>query len=561
MSLKNKAQEGRIINKLSSVTPIHPIEIMVDDVQQYLVKHGPSRSSLIVETLVSSGLTPEAARQRVSRSRKPVRRFPIPMLPKREAFLYLEQDRNSDRFWNNFIRDLRATGSVFGVALDGMIARGGLLRREDFATISSAPTLPVHGQLSVEVVAKRMLAAGFMDEVSIDDVIHYRLPLSLAHASEVGLRARDLTERILLDGIREWARKIGLVSFNSVRIRTEPDWKPIGPFTFDLAGPSYLLALKGPGKPGFLVADVFAEGILSADEVQYFIRKAKMLKSTLKDIGVLSIIIAEGFSGEALRAGHAAGIAMATPKELFGKRIGAAITSLVEVLKSAAAYASYSPDRLMVLMDNLFQIEGRNANLRGVLFELVAGYLARRDAVSIDMNCIAKDQTTGKTAEIDILKVTSQSVSVTCIECKGKEPGGSVTVNDVQEWLKKIPTIRAHLRNHYSFREAEQRFELWTSGKIDTDAMELLQREKAKRKKAPIDWKDGQSVLAMALEGKEKGIADALKQHFIRHPFADNYVHIDEAGFSNLSLSQPTTQKLAPSASSSHPEPKRVEEA
>lgn len=502
---------------------------MADQIQQYLSEHGPSRSSLVVQSLVASGMTAEAARQRISRAQKPVRRFPLAMLPKREAFLYLEKDRNSDRFWGNFMRDLRASRSVFGIAIDGMIARGGLIKRNDFQVISSAPLVPVAGQLSVEVVAKLLIGAGFIREVYLDNVAHYELPMSLSNASPEGLRARDLTERILLDGVREWARKIGLVSFNSVRVRGEPDLKPIGPFAFDLAAPSYLSPLQGQGKPGFVVADVFAEGRLGVDEVQYFIRKARILKSTLKDTGILSIIVAEEFSGAALKAGHAAGVLMATPKDLFGKRVGAAITSLMEVLKNAAAYASSNPERLMSLMDNLMEIEGRNGNLRGVLFELLAGYLARADAVSIDMNIMAKDPQTGKTAEIDVLKVTHQSASVTAIECKGKEPGGVLTIAEVEQWLKKIPIIRAHLRSHYSFREAEQCFEIWTSGTIEPEALSLLQDEKAKRTKARIDWQDGQAVLKLANRAKEKGVADALKQHFISHPLAEVSVQLQNS--------------------------------
>ena len=514
---------------------------MADQIESYLSKHGPSRSSLVVTALRSSGLSAEAARQRISRARQPVRRFPVPMLPKREAFLYLEKDRNSELFWTNFLRDLRATGSVYGAAIDGMIARGGLIRCDQFPVISSAPILPIEGQLSVELVAKRLVQSGFMKEAYLDNVAHYELPLSLAISSPARLKARDLVERILLDGMREWARKIGLASFNTVRIRMDPDLRPIGPFAFDLAGPSYLLPLQGAGKPGFLVADVFAEGRLTADEVQFFIRKAKMLRSTLNDIGILSIIVAEEFSGEALTAGHAAGVAMATPKDIFGKRVGAAISALLEVLNNAAAYASSSPERLMSLMDNLFDIEGRNGNLRGVLFELVSGYLARRDAASIDMNIIAKDPATGNTADIDVLKVTHQSASVTAIECKGKEPGGALSIAEVEEWLRKIPTFRAHFRGHSSFREAEHRFEIWTSGTINQDALALLEHEKAKRTKAPIAWKDGQSVLQLATAGKEKGISDALKQHFLRHPLsylsdASDQADLSAPGVKQLSI-------------------------
>lgn len=492
---------------------------MPDLIQQYLVNHGPSRSSLIVEDLVKSGLTAEAARQRVSRAKMPVLRFPIPMLPKREAFLYLKEQRNSDWFWDNFMRDMRATGSVFSAAIDGVIARGGLVRREDFAVISSAPRLPIKGQISVSAVTERLLKAGFMRNLDHNDAACYILSDHLTYANPEELRARESIELALMNGIREWAKHIGLASFNTIKIRSEPGLEPIGPFMFDMAGPSYLLPLKGPNKPGFLVADVFAEGRLGVNEIQYFIRKANLLKSILKDIGVLSIIVGNEFSGDAINAGHAAGIVMATPKNLFGKRVGDAIISLLEVLKSAANYAASHPERIMQLMESLFEIEGRNGNLRGILFELVVGYLARRDAVSIDMNRTVKSKKYNKIAEIDVLKITNQSSSVTAIECKGKIPGGVLEISEVEKWLKKIPIIRSFFNNS-SFYESEHRFEIWTSGIIHPDALSLLKNEKKKQSRVTIDWKDGQAVLKLARKGKEKGIADALEEHFLQHPLS-----------------------------------------
>ena len=218
---------------------------------------------------------------------------------------------------------------------------------------------------------------------------------------------------------------------------------------------------------------------------------------------------------------------MATPKDLFGKRVGAAITSLCEVLKNAAAYAAYSPERLTSLLNSLFDIEGRNGNLRGVLFELIVGYLARRDAASIDMNIKAKDTESGKTAEIDVQKVTHQTKSVTAIECKGKEPGGILSLEEVEIWLKKIATIKAYYRNHPTLREAQHRFEIWTSGTISADALAKLEQERSKRLKSPINWKDGSAILALAQDEKEKGISDALSQHFIQHPFANAVIQVN----------------------------------
>ncbi|MHA6645695.1 hypothetical protein [Mesorhizobium sp. A623] len=492
-------------------------------VTQYLHDHGPSRSSLIVGALQADGVSAEAARQRVSRAVQPIRRFPIPLFPKRESFLYLQEDRNSERFWHNFLRDLRASNAVYAAAIDGIVARGGLVTADGFAVISGAPVIPQRGQVAADLVAKRLVSAGFVKEVSdIEQGRCFSLAASFGGPSLESVRARALTEAVLLDGVREWARKIGLAGYNTLLIRGDPNLRPIGPFAFDLAGPSYLLPLQGSAtKPGFVVADVFAEGILTLEQVQFFIRKARMLNATLSGIGVLSILVSEGFTGPALTAGHAAGVMLATPKDLFGRRVGLAITSLVETLKNAATYASSSPERLTSLIENLLDIEGRAGNLRGILFELVAGYLARRDAVSIDMGVRATDPATGKTADIDIQKVTSQASSVTAIECKGKEPGGVLEKGEVEEWLRKIAIMRSHYRAHPVFREAEVHFELWTSGTIQLDALALLNEEKAKRVKATIAWKDGQDVMALARKHKEKSIADALNQHFITHPLAD----------------------------------------
>lgn len=492
---------------------------MADLVANYLKEHGPVRSSVLAAALQAEGLSPEAARQRLSRTRPPIFKFPLRLLPKNEAFFYLKDQRNTELFWANFLRDMRETGSIFGIALDGMIARGGRVYADQFAVISGAPARPMKKQLSAERVAETLSKASVIREYVDADSRKY---LSFSAAGGV-LDINGPAELVMLDAVREWARKLGFASYNSIAIRGEDGLVPIGPFMFDLAGPSWFGPIpQSGGKPGFLVADVFAEGPLTEHQIQFFIRKVTMLKAMRNGMNVMPILVAESFTGAALTAGHAAGISLATPTILFGRRVGAALVSLVQTLKNAAAYASANdPDRIVTLINDLAEIEGRAGNLRGILFELLAAYLSRRDAVSIDMGIKARDPTTGMSADIDILKVTAMGASVTCIECKGKEPGGAVTKGEVEEWLRKTAIMKAHLAVQYSFREAEKRFEIWTSGTFDADALTLLTAEQARRTKSPIGWKDGRDVLAIATAGKEKAMADALQQHFLKHPLQE----------------------------------------
>lgn len=497
---------------------------MNDDVVLHLKQHGPSRASAITEAWIKGGVSPATARQRMSRARQQVLRFPVPLLPKREAFLYLKDQRNRDTFWINLMRDLRETGSVYGTVVDAMRARGDFVTEADFRVICGGYAYPQRGQVTIEGATKTLLAASLIERVHSDDLGDgYVLCAGLrSYLDERLVRARHLAEGVVIDGVREWARKIGLAGFNTIAIRGDQHLKAIGPFFYDLAGPSYLLPLqKVTTKPGFLVADVFAEGTMTLDQIQYFIRKARMTRSAMQDAGVISLLVAERFTGEALTAGHRAGILLATPKDLFGQRVGAAITSLVETLKNAAAYAAYSPDRLVRLVNDLAEIEGRSLNLRGILFELLAAYLARRQFASIDLGSKARDPETGKTADIDIQCFSNQMSDVLAIECKGKEPGGILTLEEVETWLRKIAIMRAHYRNDPRFRESKISFALWTSGTLHPDALGKLEKEKALRIKNPIDWKDGNAVLKLARDGKEKAIADALDQHFVRHPLTE----------------------------------------
>lgn len=470
------------------------------------------------------GLTTEAARKRLSRIKPPLLRFPVQLLPKGESFIYHQDQRREELFWVNFHQAMRTSGSIFGAAIDGLLARNGIAREEEFPTISGTPAIPMKKQLMATNVVDRLVLANVVKKTTDANGDSY---ISV-HRNELcfpdwkGLKGRQLAENIVLDGLREWARKLGMASYNKITIRGDANRTPVGPFMFDLAGPSYLLPIKSPAKqPGFLVADVLTGNVLDEYQIRYFIRKSSMLHSLLKGAGVLAILVADGFTGPALKVGHAAGIMLATPKNLFGQRVGIAIQTLLQTLNNAAAYASSAPDRLIKLIDDLSEIEGAAGNLRGILFELLSAYLIRRNAVSIDMGKRARDSKTGKTADIDILKFTSQQAECVAIECKGKVPGGTVSLSETQDWIRRLPIFQNYLRSQTNLQESKLSFELWTSGTFDEDALDYLAKEKTKRIKFPIAWMDGANILALAHKGKEKAVADALNEHFIKNPIKE----------------------------------------
>lgn len=75
------------------------------------------------------------------------------------------------------------------------------------------------------------------------------------------MRARLITQEILLSAFRDWLHKLGIASYNLVSTRTHQKLPQVGTFVWDLSAPSYLGAVvrftrEGEPKPRFVACDV-----------------------------------------------------------------------------------------------------------------------------------------------------------------------------------------------------------------------------------------------------------------------------------------------------------------
>ncbi len=485
------------------------------------------RSSRLAGELVKAyGLSPDAAKKRVSRVPPPIHKFPIRLLPKNEAFLYHEDDRNSDRFWRGLVRDLRESGSIYGLALDGLMARGGLAQRPSFNVICGAPEAQKK-QVPMSGVLDNLVSAGLAERFEVGEmgecVSLHRGVFGIPGFSE--FRARTVAEDVLMDGLREWARKLGLASYNAIKIRGSEGAPKFSTFHWDICGPSYLLPLmSGAGddrKPGFFVADVFCGSTLNVPHIQYFLRKVRMLKAMRRVVPFMPVLLADGYTKEALRAGRAAGVLMATTRNLFGDTIADALNSLIDTLTRAAAVAATNPDRVIGLLTDLKAIEGAAGNLRGALFEMIVGYLVREvEGNSIDIGEIVYDPKTGKSAEIDVRRIKERQ-ECWFYECRGRQPDNRISAGEVTKWLEMVNRIWRYHRAEDRFQGCNFGFELWTTGEFDSDALQLLAAEKAKRPRITLNWRNGPEVRQYAKKASRKPILDTLDQHYFKHPLSD----------------------------------------
>lgn len=311
-----------------------------DFVQGVLRKLGPCTSTELVATLVSQhGLSAAAARQRVSRC-KSIKKLAYLKFPRGARFVYLQEKYASPAFWQALTHALLRHSSAYGRGLAALLARGGMMPVAHFYIACGSP-LAQKRRLSAEAVLTHLQRAGLVRTFQVEG-LGQRLELSQQAGPDrydlAAMRARLRTESLLLNAIKDWARKLNLVSFNKVKVRDEGgDLPKVGTFYWDLTAPSYLAPLvqwngNNP-KPGFLVCDVLTGINVSAQELRPFVNKCVTLRSLAKVGRCIQLFVADGYTPEAFKLAKQAGVIPASPEALFGTEVARALRELTELLK------------------------------------------------------------------------------------------------------------------------------------------------------------------------------------------------------------------------------------
>ncbi|GEM_PF-240376 len=501
---------------------------MVDTLLQSLLKrHGPGLTSDLARRLEASGLSPEAARQKIHRGAPGVLKLAGLTFPKNARFIYLESQFGRDVYWDALVRDLSKASPAYSAAIAALAARGGLVPLEQFPIICGAPVLQ-KGQIPAATVLERLKAVQILmieDVPGIGECVALRVNRVFDDLDHHRLKARLATEKILLLGVKGWARRLGMASWDKVATRLDGELPRYGPFAWDLTGPSYVRPLTqwtkaGKLKPGFLVCDVQFGDQVDSPAMAAFVRKVQMMAALPKVPVCMAMIVADGFTAEAVRLGRSHGVVVATPGSLLGRDVAVGLSSLVQMLTKAAAAAVKRPEVLPQLFDRLGQIEGAVGQMRGALFELLVGHAVHAiegGSIDIGRRMYGPD---GTSAEFDVLLVKDRR-SVHAYECKAHHPGALIDLDAAKAWVEKdIPKRFAVLRGKERFHDCPIAFELWTTGGFTPEALAFLAEAKARLKRYAIGWRDGGAVREYVRELKSPGLMKMLDDHYFRHPLS-----------------------------------------
>lgn len=496
---------------------------MSDPIEAILDYYGPSLSSEVaVELAKRLKISHSAARQRLSRARGNVRRLAGIPFSRNARFMYLEKQFGSPEYWQRLASTLIANNSALGYAIAALRQHGGMVPARQFPIISGSPLRQLK-HLAAETVLKRLTEAGLIKITAVPGIGECVALVQDEEYYVVGtaeMRARLITEEILLSAARDWLRKLGIASYNLVSTRTNEKLPQVGTFVWDLSAPSYLGAMvrftrQGDPKPGFVACDVNLSSDITLAGAAPFIRKCTTLRA-LRNVGpCMQILIAYRFHKDAFTALRGAGIIAATPSSLFGHDIADALRELTSVL-TRAAYSAFDPEKFEHLFRTLGKIGGATNQLRGALFEyIVADIVKRSNLGEVTMNRIFKTPDKGK-AEIDVLTV-QQNQQVFAIECKGYSPHAVIPDDLFKRWLQhNVPVAYAYIRQHPEWQNLPARFEFWTSAPISDEMLALFEKTKAaiKPSRYTIDLRGPQDVWKACFDTGEKSLIDAYSNHF-----------------------------------------------
>jgi hypothetical protein len=501
---------------------------MTDLVFETLRAIGPCASSTLVERLVANhGLTAPAARQRVSRSNSIKKLAHLP-LQRNARFVYLQEHYGSPEFWESLVQVLREHSVSYGGGLAALLARGGIMPKAHFAIACGAP-LKQRGHPSPTAILDRLHAAKLIQSLSISGVGEC-VELSNQVAPEAyelaRMRARLRTEEILLRAVKDWARRLGLASFDKIILRDEyadGSQPRVGTFCWDMTGPSYLAPMVGWSeaglKPGFLVCDVLLGGNLNVEHLRPFINKCKTLRS-LRNVGrCLQIFIADGYDKDAFMLARSEGVIPATPESLFGEEVAKSLGHLTDLLGDSYLKTD-NIEKLDAVFSRLSRIEGVAVNLRGALFEYLAAEIVRSTSTYsyIRMNEIFRDET-GRTAEVDVL-VVDHNKTVRFIECKGYKPGGVIPDEMVARWLNdRIPLLRNAAMANPFWRNCEFQFEFWTTGQLSPESDAIVTEARQTVRKYSLNVVDREALEELGKASNNTTLKKTLQEHFLAHPF------------------------------------------
>lgn len=484
---------------------------MSKKVEALLHRYGPMLSGELARKFEQEyGVNNTAARQALSRAKKPVNKICILSFEKNQKFFYLESQYMTKRYVENFMDAIQQASRVNWTYIEAFQGQNGFVSKDILPSLVSSPVQNVKGHKLHRRVIEDLLKCNIITEF---DETHWMLSEWVPIRERSAARAAGLetVKKQVVHDFASWAQNINLIGYDSAEVLSAS--AEFAHFQWAMTAPAYIQPLYDAEKarPGFVVADIFYGRPATVEDVKFFLDKLSIIRTFKKLPAVLPVFLVEHITQEALMELKENKVMVALIKNIFDQKYTALLAEIVSVFSHAGAIISQNPGKVETLFHEIAKAEGRYNDIIGDLFELLAGYyyqhigcryLAIRKLIQIPDSNFRN--------EIDVL--VERDGEIIIVECKATK--SALQEDYVEKWLSQIiQRIRAWVLQRYP--EGQRlKFQLWSLGGFTPKAAALLAAAAERTGKYEIEFFDKQQIIDLAKAHKVQTVVDLLQQHF-----------------------------------------------
>lgn len=422
----------------------------MEGLQRILKKHGPMLSGKLGGKLADEeSLRLEAARQRLRRTRPPIRKITLGYKDN-QSFVYLQEHFNSDRYWNAIKLSLKNSSKAYYALLNSCFFHSGFAKKSQLAAYGFSPVKKLTRHLLYSSIIKNLqknrLISEFDDEtLEINDKLFEQKNYNQ-------FKAIEIAKTQVMQDFHDWVRNLNLGSYNTGKCLGEH--AEFGKFQWGFTSPSYLNGLKKWGGkkvlPGFIVADILIGRKIDGIDAEFFLKKIEILQQQEKTRPFIPFLICDNVEERTFKRLKSHGIAIGRVRELFGTSYAEALQLLIDTIANATKIVNKNPDQFVELCEKISKLGDKFKNMKGDLFEFVVGYFYSRDHFPLEIGKIIRESETRKPKEIDVFVKGSDMLTV--VECKAhKSP---LDETEVKKWLtENIPVIRKWILSQDDYKK------------------------------------------------------------------------------------------------------------
>lgn len=477
-------------------------------IQKILENNGPMLTSELAATYQKNNVcSNDVARKAISRA--------MPLLGKenitfsnKQTFVYNKKTHHDSIYYKQLLGAIKNHAQRHYEIITIMLSQKGYVSVDDLACYVAAPISALKGHKKFNAIIKELLDSNI---IFLDQSTQYYNLHNIFHRYEQDHKqyavALEVIRKVIIDDFTKLSKNINLVSYNTVKTNSE-----FAKFQWGYSAPCYIISElcqrtnQNKDKPAFIIADSLYLQQVGISDINFFINKLNIIKK-MKIPTFIPVILTGEITSDAFDLLKKNKVVIALINELFGEKYTRLLQEIINVFTNTIDIVKVSSEDISKIFKSIEKLAGKYNDIKGKMFELaVSRYYFCQGSRDILMNIkIFRDNIKDKIDrgkkiehEIDLLVIKDN----TAIIVETKATNGKLTLDFVEKWLtEKINKIYIWCIDNYHVKSVK--FQLWSIGGFDTNALDLLNTAKDTTKKYEIEYLDLTKIKFLAKDDHE----------------------------------------------------------